>query len=73
MTTSLKMCCEPRCEEILVDVANDKWIGKENKSYQGEINAADGITYGYCPKHLEDNSSQRQLVEIRRMRAVGLI
>jgi len=70
MTTLLKMCCESGCEKVLV---NDKWIGKENKNYQAKVEAAEGITYGYCDEHLNNNSSQRQLVELRRMRAVGLI
>lgn len=70
MTTLLKMCCESGCEQILV--AN-KWIGKENKNYQNKIDTAEHVTYGYCPEHLIDNSSQRQLVELRRMRAAGLM
>jgi len=69
MTTLLRMCCESGCEQILVE---GRWVGKDYSDYNKLINSRN-ITYGYCPEHLNNNSSQRQLIEIRKMRAAGLM
>jgi len=70
MTDLLRMCSESECERIMID---GKWIGKEHPNYQQEVDAAEHITYGYCPEHLNNNSLQRQLIEKRRMRVAHLI